>query len=282
MLEIVKSGIYLSIQDEGRMGYAHYGVPRSGAMDQYSASMANYILGNQSDAAVLEITMGACRLLFHEETYICLSGAYAKAELDDSQIDYHKIIKIKKGQILQISKVNYGVRTYLAVKGGFLTESILGSRSMYAPITKSNRLQKADHIPYEPTKQLALASAVVKINKEHFDSSIIPCMPGPEYESLNAMQRDELTANSFKITTANSRMGYKLDHPIANNLPSMLTSAVLPGTVQLTPSGTLIVVMRDGQVTGGYPRVLQLTDIAINRMAQKGTHDEIRFEIRLF
>ncbi len=97
---------------------------------------------------------------------------------------------------------------------------------------------------------------------------------------LSAKQKGVFNSTEFAISTNNSRMGYQLNELLENDFSSMLTSAVLPGTVQLTPSGKLIVLMRDCQVTGGYPRVLQLTEKSINSLAQKTTGDSFRFVLK--
>ncbi|MBT8302888.1 MAG: biotin-dependent carboxyltransferase family protein, partial [Bacteroidia bacterium] len=90
--------------------------------------------------------------------------------------------------------------------------------------------------------------------------------------------QDKLFNQEFTISNTHSRMGYQLNEFLENDLKSILTSHVLPGTVQLTPSGKLLVLMRDAQTTGGYPRVLQLSESAINLMAQKNTNDKISFK----
>ena len=127
---------------------------------------------------------------------------------------------------------------------------------------------------------IALFYEVYKLVKDHFESQMITCSKGPEFDSLSASQKEVFANQSFTISNDNSRMGYRLNEVFENALPSILTSSALPGTVQLTPSGKLIILMRDCQVTGGYPRVLQLTNTAINQLAQKKTNDTFQFVLR--
>jgi allophanate hydrolase subunit 2 len=117
----------------------------------------------------------------------------------------------------------------------------------------------------------------VKINNSHFRSKEISCFKGPEFELLTVYQQKQIVEKVFTNSNDNNRMGYRLNETIPNNLSAILTSAVIPGTVQLTPSGKLIILMRDCQVTGGYPRVLQLTESAICKLSQKTTHQIIQF-----
>lgn len=280
MLKVLKAGFYTSIQDKGRYGFASKGVPISGVMDAYSADLANGIVNNSFDDAVLEITFGGCKLEFLAPTSISITGGDFSPKINNKPAQLNKRIYVNKGAILSFGKVNYGVRCYLAVQGGFQSDVKLNSKSFYSHITKDFILRKNDVIPYKSFYSDGDASqSSIKINKTHFESNIMNCYKGPEFDLLNAHQQRSITKLKFTISKENSRMGYKLNEEIANTLPQILTSAVLPGTVQLTPSGKLIVLMQDCQVTGGYPRVLQLTERSINILAQKSTHDALQFAV---
>lgn len=267
----------MSIQDLGRKGYAQFGVPTSGAMDRYSAKLANHLLGNSLDCAVLEITFGNCTFQFTKPTTICISGADFNAKLNSELITLNKVISIKKNDILSFSIKNYGIRTYVAVLGGFQSKKVLGSRSFYKGITSDFIFRRNDEVNYISSEEEKIHFASVKVNKNHFTTNIIHCFKGPEYELLSSLQKHQLLTTHFSISNDNSRMGYKLNEVVKNDFGSMLTSAVLAGTVQLTPSGKLIVLMQDCQITGGYPRILQLTEKSINQLAQKSTNDKFKF-----
>lgn len=280
MLKVLKAGIFTTIQDYGRVGFAAVGVPVSGAMDSYSANFANFILNNGLENSVLEITFGGSSFQFLEKTMICISGGDFSPTINNNPIQLNKRIIIQQNDILSFGKVNYGVRCYLAIKGGFLTVKKLGSRSFYQNITKDFILRKNDLLSYHKNELNLLSSqTAVKTNKNHFESQFLKCYKGPEFYLLNAHQQEKLLTQLFSISKDNSRMGYKLNGILENELPQILTSAVLPGTVQLTPSGNLIVLMRDCQVTGGYPRVLQLSSASINRLAQKTTNHALQFSL---
>ena len=104
------------------------------------------------------------------------------------------------------------------------------------------------------------------------------CFPGPEFHLLNDDQKRQLT-KPFRLSKSCNRIGVVLEEEISNDFPQQLSSGVIPGTVQLTPSGKLIVLMRDCQTTGGYPRILQLNDFSVNKLSQKFTDDYIRFSL---
>jgi len=280
MVRVEVAGILTTIQDLGRKGYANIGVPVSGAMDLYSAKIANLMLQNSENDAVIEITFGNCTLVFEKETYICISGADFSATINNQLVVLNSVLKINKNDVLKFGKRNYGVRTYIAVLGGFQTEKVLNSRSFYNNITKKINVGKNDLLNYKTEiKKITSTFSAIKLNVNHFNTKTINCYKGPEFDLLSEFQKNQITNTTFSISVVNNRMAYQLNQVIENSLESMLTSAVLPGTVQLTPSGKLIILMRDCQVTGGYPRILKLTNNAINVLSQKTTQDWFMFKL---
>ena len=213
---------------------------------------------------------------------ICIAGGNFSAKLNNKSIHLNTRINVCKNDVLSFGKVNLGVRCYLAVKGGFLSDKVLKSSSFYKNITPEYIIKKDAMLPISTFKSdLKTTNTSIKISKSHFESQEIICSKGPEYNLLSEFQKTQLLNQLFTISKDNNRMGYRLEETIKNSLPSILTSAVLPGTVQLTPSGKIIVLMRDCQVTGGYPRVLQLTNAAINRLAQKTTNNQFQFVLEV-
>ena len=274
------SGFHVTVQDLGRFGHRSNGVPTSGVMDIYSAKLANMLLNNNEDDAVLEITFGACKLQFDCDCMISITGADFSAKINNSLIHLNTAIPLKKGTILSFGKRNYGVRTYLAIAKGFQTQSVLGSRSMYQGITSNSIIKRGTVLPIDTDQIIKSVSfSSVKVNSSHFNAEVLECYEAPEFDLLSVLQKKQLLNTLFTISADNSRMGYKLEETLAENSLSMLTSSVLPGTVQLTPSGKLIVLMKDCQATGGYPRVLQMTENAINQLGQKTTGNQFHLKM---
>ncbi|WP_299130937.1 biotin-dependent carboxyltransferase family protein [uncultured Winogradskyella sp.] len=280
MLKVLKSGFYSSVQDKGRFGYRAYGVPRSGAMDAYSADFANALLGNDASAAVIEMTMVGGKFQFLESTFIVISGADMSPAINGNAVKQNTIIPINANTVVDFGNALLGFRTYVAIKGGFRSELVLESRSQYNEITTSAKLCKGDVIKYMPfARSYNAANAVVKYNKTIWTLNIIEVYQGPEFNWLSDVQKNQLFTTEFKVSKLNSRMAYQLTPLLKNDLKPIITSPVLPGTVQLTPSGTLIVLMRDCQTTGGYPRILQLTENAINSLGQKTIENSINLRL---
>ncbi|WP_166964246.1 5-oxoprolinase subunit C family protein [Yeosuana marina] len=278
MIKVLKAGFYSSIQDFGRSGYQAYGVPVSGVMDKQAAILANSLLGNPEDAPVIEMTMAGDSLEFQIDTHICITGADMSPKLDRISIDLCKIIKVNKGNVLTFGTLKFGFRSYVAVLGGIKLEIVMGSGSMYKDITTSYKLNKGDEVSIgEPNTQLIEQHASLRVDVSYIKSKDINAFKGPEFDMLSKQQQSELFSKEYTVSKNNNRMAYQLQEPLENSLEPIITSSVLPGTVQLTPSGNLIILMRDCQTTGGYPRILQLEEKSISILAQKYTNQVIRF-----
>lgn len=280
MIKVLTPGFYTSIQDLGRNDYTEYGVPLSGVMDIYSAKMANALVGNSEEAAVLELTMNGPKLEFRSKQLIAITGANLRPKLNNTPVLLNMAIIVNDGDILSFGRLEYGFRSYLAISGGFLAEKVFGSRSMFSKITAKSRIESNDILKVEESSQHEISNyASIKINKMHFNNKVIEVYAGPEFDQLAQYQKEQLLDTKFTISKDHSRMAYQLSEGIQNNLEPIITSSVLPGTVQLTPSGSLIILMRDCQTTGGYPRVLQLSELAINRLGQKYTGHCLQFSL---
>ncbi|NNL02736.1 MAG: biotin-dependent carboxyltransferase family protein [Eudoraea sp.] len=278
MIKVIHPGFFTTIQDMGRFGYRDKGVPVCGCMDNYSAAMANSLLENAEMDAVMEITMTGPKLEFHTASFFSITGAEMSPALNGVPINSYEVHKANEGDVLSFGKLINGFRSYLAVKGGFLTETKLMSRSYYMPITDQNCIEERMEIPiagysdYSPKISHIIPEAS---HKEHE----LNVFKGPEYNILTDDQLKLLFGNKFTIAKENNRMAYQLEELIGEQSHKMLTSATLPGTVQLTPAGKLIILMRDGQTTGGYPRILQLGTKSIAMLSQKKFGDEVSFHL---
>ena len=278
MVEILKSGVYDTIQDMGRLVVQQYGVPLSGAMDQYSAKLANAILDNRPNDAVLEMTLIGPKLKFHIATTVCITGADFNTKLGASRVKNNLAFQVEKGDELYIGGCQKGCRGYLAVKGGFKSERVMNSRSMYATITSVGHLKRGGRLPIPLVMDAIASKASIVTPSIHFEAEELTVIKGVEFDQLQNQHQQELLKGTFTVSKDSNRMAYQLDEQFQNTLKTIITSLVLPGTVQLTPSGQLLILMRDCQTTGGYPRVLQLTEQAINRLAQKQPGQKFRFK----
>lgn len=278
MIKVLKEGLFTTIQDIGRFGYKNIGVPVSGSMDQTSAKLANLLLGNDESSAVLEMTLVGPTLEFMNDTYISITGADMNPSLNKQKVLQNKPLFVNKGDILYLSHSSNGMRSYLGIKGGFNSEKKLGSKSFYRGITKREKLIKNDKIKFSK-----VTSSTMKMNKSINDFKInrknkINVFKGPEFDLLDSNSKDIIFNTNFTIGV-NNRMGYNLVEPIENSISSIISSPVMPGTVQLTPSGRLIILCRDCQTSGGYPRVLQLDKSSMDSLSQKTIGETIKLKL---
>ncbi|TVZ55903.1 biotin-dependent carboxylase-like uncharacterized protein [Lutibacter sp. Hel_I_33_5] len=279
MILVLHAGIYTTIQDKGRFGYSKLGVPVAGYIDSFSAELANSLLNNKKETALIEVTFGQAKFEFTKTTFICVTGADFSVKLNGDSINLNCVYKVEKGAVLSFGKRKYGAITYIAVKGGINCPRYFGSKSFSKEITPL-RLVKENQLNVEDNNVFNIAnSSKVKINRKHFTSSNLDCFEGPEFYQLTKKQKENLF-KKFTISSDINRVGYRLNELLENNLKPILTSSVLPGTVQLTPSGKVIVLMKDCQVTGGYPRVLQLSEYAISVLSQKITGEKVSFSMK--
>ncbi|QCW99841.1 biotin-dependent carboxyltransferase family protein [Aggregatimonas sangjinii] len=276
MLKVLKPGFFTTIQDTGRFGLLNKGVPVSGQMDCITAEKINLLLENDPTAALMEITMTGPTLEFEADTYICYGGSEMSVTLNNEPLEAYTVTKVNEGDILSYGRLIKGFRNYLGIKNGFQTKKVLGSRSFYFPLTEKNHITERMEIDYEAISDFKPILPELKVDS-HLEETVLQVTPGPEHGLLTDDQLSDLFQNEFTVAKENDRMAYQLNFSIPQHHISMLTSATMPGTVQLTPAGKLIILMKDGQTTGGYPRILQLTEEAIAILAQKKSGDKLSF-----
>ncbi|WP_435579148.1 biotin-dependent carboxyltransferase family protein [Gilvibacter sp.] len=278
MIEVLQAGFQTSLQDSGRFGYRSFGVPWSGPMDNYNAGFARELVRNDPNATLIEFYQRGPELLFAKEAIVAVTGLHFSLKINGESKELYKAHRIKFGERLEIitkAASNFG---YIAIAGGFKSELVLGSASYYPGITERSRLEKGQQLQFHE-KDLPQKPALSRLRSLEtlFDTSEIPVLLGPEYEKLSEQQRELLWNTSHELGRNISRMGYRFKSIPNLKLPGILTGPVQAGTVQLTPGGELIVLMRDAQTTGGYARILQLLPEAISILSQQLPGTRLKF-----
>ena len=268
-----------SLQDEGRVLGSNYGIPRSGAMDLHSYHWANHLLRNPSQAVALEMAQPGLKIKFESPCRIALAGATAAVTVNKEAISNPSLISLDAEDLLEIGAFQVGARLYLCIEGGFQVESYLGSGSDFVSITGTATRATGEYLNYIPTQAKSILQAKPKWSTDWFEPEAIQAYPGPDWALLSADQQRILLDQPVHLSKLSNRMGIQLEELVANELNDLPTNPVFPGTVQLTPGGKIIILMRDAGVTGGYPRILQLSEDAQSRLAQKKVGDPIRFQL---
>ena len=275
MIKVISKGLYTTIQDKGRFGYRNIGVPSSGYMDSESAETANLIINNPKDNPLIEATLIGPTLEFKKSAVICITGGEFSPTLNDIKISSYSAIEVNKGDILKINNSSIGSRCYISIQGTIISDTILGSKSFYHQITNSNIIEDGDIFLFKKN----IRTLEQKYTHKKFElNKTINVFRGPEFKCLSNESIKTLFNEEFSIGI-NNRMAYNLLEKIQDGVNSIISSGVIPGTVQLTPSGNIIILHRDSQTTGGYPRILQLNEKSLNDLAQLKTGDNIRFKL---
>lgn len=274
-----KSGIQTSLQDLGRAAFADLGIPLSGPMDESAFRLANHLMRRSPNEACIELYMGNVVLLFEASCQIVLTGAQVEMCSENRRYTTNQLFQIPAGGRLVIPQFIWGQWAYLAINGLFCTESILGSKSFYPGISIKTRFLDGDELLYKPqgTPVPQTFSTIKPRRPEKVPA--LEAFSAPSFELLSVSQREMLQNQVFTLSRTQNRMGIQLEEKIPHTLNELISSPVYPGTVQLTPSGTLIVLMKDAQVTGGYHRILQLPTASIEHLAQLRPGDTFCFKL---
>jgi len=287
-----------SVQDLGRHGHRQLGICPGGALDTLALVLSNRLVGNPDSAAGLELTMGGCELRFDAPTRIAWTGDDFDARLDGRPVWPGWSVPVHAGQILKFGRTNRtpgkaGIRTWLALAGGIDVPMILGSRSTDLKAGfgghEGRALKAGDALSCGPS-----TLTVVQLGSRPFGARVpswrtdaadgvieLRIVPGPELELFTVASREQLWREAWRITPQSNRMGSRLEGPELKRKRAgdMLSSGVIPGTIQVPPSGQPIVLMGDAQTTGGYPRVGVVIRADLWKLAQAPLDGRLRFRV---
>ena len=274
-VEVVSGGMFTTVQDLGRVGQRSRGLPKGGAADPFALRLVNLLVGNPEDAAGLEFTLVGPELKFHCDAVVAWGGA------DVAGLVRNRPMSIPAGSVVKVGAIRSGCRAYLAVAGGFVVPPALGSRSTYVPGKiggfSGRALQAGDLLPLLPTpREIA----------EHWriDSRILPSYSAaPVVRVTLGAHADQFApgwdAKRFQVSARSDRMGVRLTgDPLARtDGGEIVSSPVAPGTVQVPPDGSPIVLLADAQTIGGYPQIAHVIAVDLPLIAQLRPHDSVRF-----
>jgi antagonist of KipI len=284
-VEIISAGLFDTLQDEGRPGYQSQGVPLGGAMDRQSAALANQLVGNPLDTPVVESTLLGPQLRFHGPVQIALTGAMARPTLNGQLISRYTTVNVAPGAVLNIGGMQQGCRTYLAIRGDWQVQQWLGSCSpppyQSEVLTPDSRLQSGQRLNIQNAPEIEIRQIPLKEHPVFSKTHKISVFPGPEWAAFSNSARAHFLSQPFTLSKDSNRMGLRLMEPLpeTEHLPGLLSSAVLPGTIQVPPSGQPIILMADAQTTGGYPRLAQVSTNDLPILAQCRPGDQVQFRL---
>lgn len=284
-IDVIKPGLLSLIQDGGRPGYQAFGVPPGGPLDRKSAALANWLVGQAAGQPVLEITLLGPELYFRHPTQIALTGADLSATINQLPVEQYTTLDVHAGDRLCFGERISGCRAYLAIRGSWQCDTWLGS---------AGSLFLYDRV-LPPDSRLTAGRRLVLHAEERTWNRQIPVAqrpfltrqlslriwPGPEYAWFSNHQIRYVTSHVFQLSPQCSRMGYQLDPPLPDYLPAaeLISSGIIPGTIQIVRSGRPIILLADAQTTGGYPRLANVISDDLDDLAQLAPGDSLRFTL---
>ena len=274
MLEALAADGLVTVQDLGRIGWARFGVPRSGPMDAFALRAANALAGNPPEAAVLEIGLGDAAFRPTQDCLIAVTGAgYALSSYVWSFPLWVSLL-VRGGWTIRLDKSDGGMWAYLAVAGGIETKPALGSRSTHLRSGLGERIETGDRLPVGRTaldpQSLAARTLPEAFRPAYTQSPLIEVIPGPQTERFTADGMKTFLSGCYNLSPASDRMGCRLDGPRIEHSGSadLLSEGMAMGSIQVPASGQPIVMMADCPTTGGYPKIAGVASADLPVLAQ--------------
>jgi biotin-dependent carboxylase-like uncharacterized protein len=280
---VVKAcGPMTSLQDQGRSGYQRFGVSPSGAMDMRALAMANALVGNRPDVAAIEfVNLGGSFTCAGGELRVALVGAGCPLSIDGAPVPPRTSVILKEGQTAQIGHARTGTFSYLAVAGGFSVKPELGSLSFHLRSRLGGLngafLQAGDRLPCI-TEAQAGAPMHLPIEDDDGDDPIrVMLGPQDDYFAPDSVRR--FLDSEFTVTPQADRMGFQLSGPVIEHAKgfNIVSDGIATGHIQIPGNGQPIVLMRDRQTAGGYPKIATVISADLDRFAQVRPGSAVRF-----
>jgi antagonist of KipI len=285
MLTILRPGLLTLIQDGGRWGWQHLGVPVSGPMDAFSFRLANRLVGNADNEAGLEITLKGPEIRFEEPAVVAVTGAHLTATLLGVEMPLNEPLPVSKDHVLAFGARRFGARAYLAVRGGLDVPLVLGSRaaSIQAglPGLAGRALRAGDVLPIGArARRPIFREMAVEGVPDTRRPAVLRVLPGPDERRFSRSARAGFLGATYRLSPQSNRMGYRLEgQPVDVRGAGQMVSEASPiGSVQVPPSGEPILLMADRQTTGGYARIATVITADLPIAGQLAPGEGVRFE----
>ena len=285
-ITILNPGLLTTVQDFGRIGYQQFGVPVSGVVDPRAMSIANILVDNPEDEAVLECTMLGPQIRFNAPNAIAITGGDLGPTIDNQPIPNYAAIRVEAGQVLRFAGLRSGCRAYIAFAGGLDIAPVMGSRSTYMKAkiggVEGRKLQKDDVIKFrKPNPDLR------GLNIRHISPEFVPRLEyklrvvlGPQDDLFTEHGIGTFLSESYVVTPEFDRMGCRLDGEIIEHKGEsgdIISDGIAFGAIQVPTAGKPIIMLSDRQTTGGYTKIANVISADFRILAQLKAGDRVRF-----
>ncbi|MEV5729481.1 biotin-dependent carboxyltransferase family protein [Streptomyces pharetrae] len=278
-LAVVRAGALTTVQDLGRPGHAHLGVPRSGALDAPAAALVNRLVGNRPEAAVLETTLTGCAVRPRSDVSVAVGGAPCAVTVDGRPAAWGAPVRVPAGALLEAGPARAGVRSYLGVSGGIAVEPVLGSRSTdllsgLGPVPLTDGAVLPLGTPGEPHARVDTAPQPAPPAE-----LVLRVTPGPRDDWFTARALRDFTSRAYRVSAASNRIGLRTEGPALERARSgeLPSEGMVLGAVQVPPDGRPVVFLADHPTTGGYPVIAVVRSADLPAAAQAVPGTPVRF-----
>ena len=297
-VRVISPGWNTTVQDLGRPGFGRFGIPISGAMDSESMALANQRAGNPPGAALLEGMGGGGAFEFLDNATAGVAGPGLSVTVNGQEVNHTAGFTLRSGDLIRLHARSEGMYQYLSIYGTLSAAEWLGSQSTCLVAGQGGfqgrALRKGDVVSWEDPafhpdliQEVSVAEPVdseypnqnSQNTENERNESVFSILPGPEWDWFGPVAREAFFAASFTISSQSNRSALRLEAPfgLSRAMPPLTSSPVCPGVIQWPPGGKPIIVMKDGQTIGGYPRIGALHTSDLSRLAQIRPGQSIRF-----
>lgn len=285
-IRLINGGLLTTVQDAGRKGHQSSGFGVSGVMDQRSYQIANMLLSNDPEEAVLEATVMGPEILFLEDNLFAVTGGDFEPTLDGKQIDNYTVYLGRKGSVLKLSFAKEGARAYIAFAGGLDIPVVMGSRSTNLKCKiggyQGRKLEAGDEIAFRaPVTELPnMYKRYEKIREFSEKEITLRVVLGPQEDYFTEEGIHTFFNSPYKVGQESDRMGFRLEgEAIASkNGVDIISDGIAPGSIQVPASGMPIIMMADRQTTGGYAKIATVITTDLPKLAQSMPGTVVHFQ----
>jgi biotin-dependent carboxylase-like uncharacterized protein len=279
---VLKAGVLATLQDQGRLGFAHLGLTQGGPADYVSYRIADLLLQNQTPSCQIEVSVGGLSLVALADTVFCVTGAEMPLSINGQAKALWQSHRVKKDDVIELGFALSGLRCYLAVAGGFKLPKDFGSNSTVLREKVGGiagaALQPGQFLPVRPGYRPMLWSLPEHYWPNFSAALELGLLPGYQQQWFDEAQWQQLCSTDYQVSALSDRMGYRLTgQPLLYQSRALLSEGIGYGAVQLPPDGLPIVLLNDRQTLGGYPKPGVILAADASALAQRRQGQQIRF-----
>lgn len=285
-IRILKGGMMTTVQDLGRNGYQSQGFSVAGAMDVRSLKIANLLLDNPENEAVLEITLIGPTLEFTSATIIAITGGDFQPQINGKPAPMYTALYMNKGDILKFGSARSGSRGYIAFSSYLEIPVVMGSRctNLKSKIGgfKGRKLQAGDYMNFRIKRRYLPFFLSRKLEGDNFDQeeATLRVIMGPQDDLISRQGIETFLNSEYTVTSDFDRMGCRLEGPFIapKKTSDIISDGIAFGAIQVPSHGKPIILLSDRQTTGGYAKIATVASVDIPKLVQRKTDHKIHFK----